>query len=206
MEQSGISPFFLSTILTAAGSSSRMGTQKQLLSVRGKSLVLTSLELYLASSADEVVVVTGAAADRVEAELRRFPVKIARNERYLTGLASSIVAGCRAVSPKATSIMIALGDMPLISPETIQLLISCAREYKNRIVAPFFDSDRGHPVIFPSFLLEELLMLKGERGADDVIKRHVDLIFKVQVRDSAILKDLDTPNDWKNFVDSIEKG
>jgi molybdenum cofactor cytidylyltransferase len=44
-------------------------------------------------------------------------------------------------------------------------------------------------------LLDELLTLKGDEGAREIIKRYINKTEFIDVDDDGIVKDIDTPND-----------
>ncbi len=84
-------------VILAAGGSLRMGAIKQLLPWRGKPLVRHVTEMALAARLSPVVIVTGAAADEVQAALTGLPVIFAMNESWESGQASSVRAGIEAL-------------------------------------------------------------------------------------------------------------
>ena len=61
----------VAVVVLAAGGSSRMGRAKQLLHVDGESMIVRAVKIALQSTATEVVVITGAYREEVEAEVRR---------------------------------------------------------------------------------------------------------------------------------------
>ena len=51
----------------------------------------------------------------------------------------------------------------------------------NRIVLPMFEGRRGHPVLFSSEVLEEILALRSSEGANIVVRRNPERIIEVPV-------------------------
>src|SRR3954447_17444272 len=84
-------------LVLAAGGSSRMGQPKQLLTYGGKSLVRRAAETAVAVGEGPVVVVVGAAGEEVGAEMRDLPVTLVENDRWATGIGSSIRAAMNAI-------------------------------------------------------------------------------------------------------------
>ena len=80
-------------VILAAGSSSRMGSPKQILPFRGISLLRRAALAALNAGCSPVVVVTGAHAELSRRELDGLDVREALNPRWETGMASSIGAG-----------------------------------------------------------------------------------------------------------------
>ena len=115
----------ITAVVLASGQSKRMGPRNKLLEdFSGKPLVRHAVEAALASTARNVVVVTGFEEDRVHEALAGLDVKFARNQHYADGLASSLVAGIDAVPETADGAVVLLGDMPLVSPGLIDQLIA----------------------------------------------------------------------------------
>ena len=86
-------------IILAAGSSSRLGSPKQLLKYNDKSLLQHIVtEANLAVENEEVIVVTGANQDLLETELSQLPVHVIHNDNWEQGMASSI--NCGTVAPE----------------------------------------------------------------------------------------------------------
>ena len=90
--------------------------------------------------------------------------------------------------------MVALADMPCVSPVTIQAIAARLREGA-AIAAPFYRGQRGHPVGFSAVHRDMLLALHGDTGARPVLKRHAGQIVQIQVDDPGVLQDVDTRAD-----------
>ena len=92
--------------------------------------------------------------------------------------------------------MIALGDMPFISPKTFDVVISKFNTAaEGAIIVPLFDGRRGHPIIFAARYFDDLSRLSGDMGARTIIDRNLDRVEKIVVDDHAILRDIDHPGD-----------
>lgn len=190
----------VSAILLAAGQSRRMGRRnKLLLPLRGK----TVLELVLGAllgvkGIGEVVVVTGADREAVEALLMGYPVRPAFNPGFEAGMGGSIREGIAAASATAAGYLICPGDLPLLTPAIIQAL---CREFssapEDAIIAPVFRGRRGHPVIFSRKYRESLLALQGDQGARPVILTNQKHLREVSLNTDVILRDVDTPEDYR---------
>ncbi|HKY43419.1 MAG TPA: NTP transferase domain-containing protein, partial [Pyrinomonadaceae bacterium] len=80
-------------VILAAGSSSRMGTPKQILQFEGRSLLKRATLAALDAKCRPVVVVTGAHAELCRRELDGLDVREVFNANWETGMASSVRAG-----------------------------------------------------------------------------------------------------------------
>lgn len=193
----------VTAVVLAAGTSSRMGQLKQLLTYQGRPLLRHVIDIVSRSSVDKIVVVLGHRQDEVAAVLEGLPLQIVVNQDYASGQSSSVKSGLKALagpssSPEAETaragVLFILGDQPLLKPETINLLIENFKRYGG-IIAPFYQGKRGNPVLFDLSFQAEFDSLKGDAGAREIITRHPEALHKVEVTDAGILLDLDTPKD-----------
>src|SRR6266481_5551917 len=105
----------IAAVLLAAGESRRMGDFKQLLRLGNKTFVEHCVDNLLASTVEEVIVVTGHREAEVPRAIANRPVKFVHNGDYQSGgMASSIKHGVRHVSDKADACVISLVDQPRI--------------------------------------------------------------------------------------------
>ena len=110
----------ITAIVLAAGRSERMGANKLLADLAGKPLIRHSIEMLLASSVYDVIVVTGNEDEKVRKALRSLDVAFAHNPNFAEGLSTSLKIGLNAVSLDADGALICLGDMPLIEMRNYQ--------------------------------------------------------------------------------------
>ncbi|MNY74038.1 MobA-like NTP transferase domain protein [compost metagenome] len=61
------------------------------------------------------------------------------------------------------------------------------------IAAPMYRGRRGNPVGFSRHYLPQLLALEGDQGARGILKHSA--VTELEVDDSGILQDIDTPAD-----------
>lgn len=179
-------------ILLAAGSSRRFGGQKLLAPWRGRPLYEHALEALSASPAiDETLMVVQPGFTASAARPRcRFVV----NPEHEEGMGSSLRAGVRAAG-EADAYLVALADMPAITPALIAALIACYREAGRPIVIPLCQGRRGHPVMMSAGLREELLAVAGDVGARELIRAHPGWVAPFETEDEAVLFDVDRPAD-----------
>ncbi|WP_153102003.1 nucleotidyltransferase family protein [Paraburkholderia hayleyella] len=111
------------------------------------------------------------------------------------GMGASLAAAIRA-SPDASGWIIALADMPCIAPASIAA-VAQALDHGATLVAPFYRGQRGHPVGVGAPYREELTALDGDRGARTLFERRE--IQRLELDDSGIVRDIDTPDDLHQF-------
>src|SRR5206468_11555669 len=100
----------ISAIVLAAGTSSRMGSPKSLLTVGGRSLMEHVLEAVRGPQVDDIVVVLGHEADRIRSEVSLTGARPVANPAYSEGMSSSTPAGVRAADDRTAGILIVLGE------------------------------------------------------------------------------------------------
>lgn len=184
-------------MILAAGKSERMGTPKQLLPWGDSTVLQRVVDVASASRLDMVIVILGHRADEIEARInasRR--TRILVNRRFEEGMGSSLKWGIRNAPPEAEAFMLILGDQPFIDAHVIDALIDSHRARSHGITVPVCNGRRGHPVIFDARYRAELLSI-GDRGAREVVMRHAGEIVEVPVESSLILRDMDTPEEYR---------
>lgn len=188
----------VAAVLLAAGSSRRFGPDNKLLADIGGGPVVARVGAALARSRiDDIVVVTGPDAARVEAALRGCRARFIHNTAFADGIGGSIATGARAVDSGADGVLVVQGDMPGLTTELIDRLIAAfADAGRSRIVFPMLPGgEQANPVLWPSRYLPELAALSGDRGAKPLIARERAHAFAVRLSEAeaAQLIDVDTP-------------
>ena len=154
-------------VLLAAGAASRMGHRpKSLLELGGVPLIRRQLIALSGAGVDEVVVVLGHYAERIEEVVSTFPVTLVRNPNPDAGQNSSLRLGLQALSVKLDAVVVALADQPLINSQDINDLIGA---YKKRpegmqVVQPMVDGLPGNPVMFSADVREQILAGDAQLG------------------------------------------
>jgi molybdenum cofactor cytidylyltransferase len=195
-------PLCVAAIILAAGSSERMGRPKQLLPIDGQPMLRHVTEAVCASGLDQVVVVLGAHAGTVQAALVGLPIEIVHNQAWREGLSTSLRAGVGALRPDTGAVLVVLADQPALTSNLLRQLVERYRATQAPIVAPFHRGQRGNPVLFDRSLFPELLAVRGDRGAREVIERYKDQMERVTCDDPAVVQDVDTLQDYETTIGS----
>ena len=174
------------------------GRDKLLEQVFDRPLLRRVAEAADDSLAEKVIVVLGAHADQRQKALAALPLQYAVNDDWQTGMASSIRTGIGALSTDTEAVLILLGDMPEVSTDVINALItSFDPQLGKDIVRPVSSSGvGGNPILFGKRHFPALKTLTGDIGAKPVIKAHPDSVLDVQTMTDGVLIDLDTPEAW----------
>ncbi len=185
----------MKAILLAAGFARRFGSQKLLARLPDGRCVVEAVtqNLFDAMGRSNVIAVVGEDAALIKV-LEQCGSEVTVNVETENGMGSSIAAGIRA-SMDAAGWLIALGDMPQVSPQTISRVCETL-ESGAGIVIPTFNGARGHPVAFAKDYRDELLALRGDQGARGVVAAaDPRRVVYLPVADSGVLADIDTPED-----------
>ena len=184
-----------------------MGPENKLLAeFLGKPLVRHVTETMITAGLDELTVVIGHQADQVAAALADLPVRLLFNPDFAAGQGHSVAAGVGGLDSAVTDVLIALGDMPLISVETLQNLtaahLACV-DHQRRITLPSCEGKRGNPVIWGGAFFPELQQLRGDAGGRQVLQDHIAAQNPVEISSTAIFRDVDTPADLQTVRDGV---
>jgi molybdenum cofactor cytidylyltransferase len=187
-------------VILAAGTSSRMGKAKQLLSLGESTVLAQTLAHVQSASLHEIVLVLGGSAEAIRRQLP-FPqeLKIVVNQAYQQGIASSLRAGLSAVDPNSDAALIILGDQPFVRPQTLDRIVEEYRRSRAQIVIPMHQGRRGNPVLLDRSVFAEVMALEGDVGSRAIFANHLDGIVNVEVEDAGILLDLDDPADYERL-------
>jgi molybdenum cofactor cytidylyltransferase len=186
-------------VILAAGESTRFGSPKQLLMLRGRLLLEWILDAAVASELDRVVLVLGSRRHEVLAALGAKAghpkLQVVFNPHFQAGLSSSLVAGLQAVEREHPSVMFLLGDQPLLEADAINRLLAAFRRSKKPICAAACGGRRRNPVLFARSLYPSLLSLTGDTGAREVISARRHDLLTVEFDDERMFMDIDTAAD-----------
>jgi len=193
-------------LVLAAGESRRMGQPKMLLPFRDTTIIAAVAGTALASSADSVHIVLGARAEDIRAAVEGLPVAFVMNAAYRLGMLTSIQAGVRAMPAETRAVLLMLGDQPEIPAETLDRVIDAWQRSRSGFALPIIGGKRGHPLLIDMRHRDELLALSPESGMRPLLAAHADEILHVPVESDAVLRDLDTPDDYRRLTARNEGG
>ena len=190
----------MGAVLLAAGSASRMGKRpKCLLELGGVPLIRRQLIALSGSGVEELVLVLGHYAVRIEAAVKEFPLTRVYNPQPDAGQVSSLRLGLAALSPKLDAVLVALADQPLINAQDITDLIAA---YKNRpataqVVQPTVAGLPGNPVVFSAGVRQQILAGAPHLGCRQWQAAHPEQVHPWLTSNSHYRVDVDTPQDMQ---------
>jgi CTP:molybdopterin cytidylyltransferase MocA len=182
----------ISGIVLAAGTSSRFGSTKQLLELRGKPLVVHAVDALRGAGVDEVLVVVGHDEERVREVLPAGARAIA-NPAYRDGQATSLAVALHDVDPSSEAAVVLLADQPGVAPEDVAALIAGFHRSRNRIVRLSYLDGPG-PALLSREIYAEAGHLHGDAGARVLMASHPEWVHEVPI-DRPAPADIDAPED-----------
>jgi molybdenum cofactor cytidylyltransferase len=191
-------------VVLAAGLSSRMGSQKVVLPYGGSTVVGHIADELLAGAVDSVLVVVGHEAERVREALGDRRVTVVENPDYRAGMLSSVRCGLRALPDGCEAVLLALGDQPAVTSELVDEMIRSHTATGKGIVVPVCDGKRGHPLLFSIRYRDEVLSRFDDVGLRGLLGAHPGDVFELTTPNSAILSDMDRPEDYERALARLE--
>jgi molybdenum cofactor cytidylyltransferase len=185
----------ITTVVLAAGASTRLGRPKQLVEVEGTPLVVRAARTALDADLGPVIVVLGAGADAVEPSLQRLDIACTRNARWQEGMGTSIAAGVEAAAadPRCDAVILMTCDQPRVLAGHLGALATAWRSGHGDAVGSAYGGSVGIPALFARSRFAALSALAPRTGAKAL------LADAASVPCEACAVDVDTPDDLIRF-------
>jgi molybdenum cofactor cytidylyltransferase len=179
-----------------------MGRIKQLLPLGSKPVISHCLDTLIASEMNDIVVVLGPQGSEILRVLGDLPhqIKVAYNDIPESEMAESVRIGLGHLNPSSSGVLVCLSDHPMVSQETIRSIIGAHGKEPDKIIIPRYRAARGHPTLFPSRIVREVLTGHTLR---EITSRHPDKVRYHEVEDEGVILDLDTMEDYKRLSEKI---
>ncbi len=153
-------------VVLAAGASRRLGEAKQLVEIGGERLLQRAVRVAAEAELGPVVVVLGAMAGRVAevCDLRQAWVVV--HSGWAEGMGSSVRAGVELVSgmPEVSGVVVMTCDMPEVTAGHLRGLVG------DGVVGSGYAGRVGVPAYFPRGVFGELMELRGDAGARELLR------------------------------------
>jgi molybdenum cofactor cytidylyltransferase len=198
-----MTPDRVAGVVLAAGQSTRMGTNKMLLDLGGRTLVRRAAGTALSAGLDPVLVVVGHESGRVEAELSDLACVPVHNPEYASGMNTSLRSGIFALPEDVAGAIVLLGDMPLVDAPMLRALVTAFRSSGAPLAVSVFGEVVAPPILYGRELFPELRALTAQACGKSVIQKHrgeaAELAWPPE-----ILTDLDSPVDVQRIRARLE--
>jgi molybdenum cofactor cytidylyltransferase len=202
----------IAALIPAAGSSSRMGQPKLLLSFDGQTLIGRLVAALGGGGAAPIVVITPPAdapeGPAIALKARRAGAQVVVPAERPASMRASIELGLQALSrhDAPQSLLLTPGDCPGINAEIVAQLLAYAVKMPERIVIPSYGGRRGHPIVLPWRIAAQIPSLPADLGVNALVAQHGDLVVELEVFRPEIIADLDTPDDLQQWLERQNAG
>lgn len=193
-------------LILAGGYSSRMGNFKPLLPLGKRTVIETTVNVFLSIGVEDVRVVLGYKSEDLIPVLNRLGVRWIYNPDFDQGMYSSIRAGVRTFEETVEGFFLLPGDCPLVKPETVMRVIGAFRKSEARIIYPCYQGVRGHPPLISCTLRDAVINGDYIQGLRTLLGYNETDALNVAVSDEGILLDMDTEEDYRKILDYWSQG
>lgn len=193
----------VSGVVLASGLSRRMGANKLLLPIGGIPVIEKVIAAASDSMLEEIILVC--TDDKIASIGRKYGAVIVNNLEPQLGQSNSVRLGVENSRTGTEGYMFMVGDQPFITAEVInRLLVSFSKE-KCSAAVPFYNGQRGNPVVFSSGLKSKLLGLSGDAGGRKLLDGLEGKVVTVAFDNELIGLDIDTPEEYKAMLELEDK-
>jgi len=159
-------------LILAAGTSSRLGRPKQLVTFRDKYLVNHIADICLSAGLDSVCCVLGHRADEIGRTLKS-DVRQIFNPDYKEGMGTSLACGIQEIEKSdAGAVVVLLVDQYLLEANILKTLIDCHRTGDEIVACRYDNLSYGPPALFDRKDFHELSQLSGDTGAKGILEHY----------------------------------
>ncbi|HOB69328.1 MAG TPA: nucleotidyltransferase family protein [Syntrophorhabdaceae bacterium] len=200
-------------VILAAGTSSRLGSNKLTIKINGRYVIEMATEPFFQEVVERVYLVTNPKNDYVK-NISTFDcsaLTIITNRNFKEGMSSSI----KAVLPyieDSDAVFFHLGDKPFLKREMVRYMVERFEGVNNNghdIVVPLHQGRKGHPVLMDvKPYITEMKKLNGDMGLRETIEKNSKNVLFIE-GDEGNVFDIDS-EDEINILEErgyiIEKG
>jgi molybdenum cofactor cytidylyltransferase len=194
---------FVAGLVLAAGGSRRLGRPKQLLPYNGATLLDHTVATARACEFDQLVVALGGEAEKVRERVDLSGADVVVNPGFGAGCSSSIAVAMDALHPRATVLVLLLGDQPGVVPATVRVLLAARGDAPLAVCR--YDDGRGHPFAFGHDAFAALRGLHGDKAVWKLLDQCADEVEEVPVAGPVPL-DVDTWADYEAVLSYVRDG
>ena len=183
--------------MLAAGSATRFGSDKLRHALPHGVPIAVQAARHLRMELERVVAVVRPDSAELARALEDEGCEVVVCDKAAEGMGASLACAARAAAqfyPDAEGYLVALADMPFVRRATIAA-VRDALAAGAPLAAPYWRARRGHPVGLSVKFHKELMALRGDLGAKQLLAENERALVKVPVGDPGVIRDIDTPGD-----------
>jgi molybdenum cofactor cytidylyltransferase len=182
-------------LVLAAGGSARLGTPKQLLRIRGETLVHRALRLADSTAPSSTFVVLGPVRDRIVTQLRDLSHEVVFNPEWESGLSSSLRAAAPLLAPHEAVLILGC-DQPGLETSHLRTLLEGAAGATTHCAAALKAGLPGIPAVVPGEWFSGRDLETGDIGFRSRLRGlPSSAIFTLDAPELHL--DIDTPDDLR---------
>lgn len=151
-------------VVLAAGASTRLGQPKQLAMLAGETLLERTVRVAREAGCAPVVVVLGASATEICAGCALGNALLVVNREWSEGIASSLRAGVASLGDADGAVLMTC-DQPAVTAAHLRALMESGGP-----AASGYAGRRGVPAYLPAAWFGELMKLRGDAGARELLR------------------------------------
>ncbi|HSD07076.1 nucleotidyltransferase family protein [Flavobacterium sp.] len=202
-------------VLLAGGKSERMGVPKGLLQYQNNYWILEQINRIATSTITEIYIGLGYHSQDYLNKIpwlkealqhffvyKKIKIRIIINQNPELGSFSTLQNVLQQI-PKNKSVLINPIDVPIVNTAELHKII----ETQNQIVLPNFEGKNGHPIKLHPDFWNQLLLLdptnKNTRLDLEIKKMNPSAVTTIPVSDSCIIKNLNTQENWIEYLKTI---
>jgi molybdenum cofactor cytidylyltransferase len=185
----------IAAIILAAGEGRRFGQCKAMALLDGVTFLEIIANHLKKIKCDPIIVVGGRDAATIANEAKRLGINHTINSDWEKGQFSSLKSGLSFIKEDICGALVTLVDHPFVAAETYSLMIDGFVKRPNRIIVPIYDHKRGHPIILPRDIINQIFQSPEDITMRDIIKNHEAMVVQFRCEDPGVLKDIDTKED-----------
>jgi len=184
----------LAAVIMAAGNSRRMGENKLLMELGGKSIINAFMDHFPVQLFGKTIVVfSDDLVGRLLSGKKDITLVQVEKKQDKSVTIKAGIEECAGFD----GVMFFTADQPFLTASTVLKLIEEFENDNERIVVPFCEGRNRNPVIFPKSTFKELSEVVGDRGGRDIIDRHKNKMRKVEIKGELQFMDIDTREDYE---------
>jgi molybdenum cofactor cytidylyltransferase len=193
-------------LLPAGGLSSRMGRPKLSLPLGGRTVLEQVIATLRRAEVEAILVVLGPHVCELATPAVAAGAMVYELPEATLDMRATVEHGLRWLEERFhpqsdDDWLLVPADHPTLSPDVVRRLIAARREHPAQsIFIPSFEGKRGHPALIAWRHVTGIRSFPREQGLNVYFRQQRDETREVPVASSAILTDLDTPQDYERLL------
>lgn len=191
-------------IILAAGLSERMGALKPFLKLDDKTFLEVIIDNLSAFKPEQIIVILNPQNKILIDQINSSKLTICINDQPQLGQFSSLKIAIENINNKNLPFLMCLADHPFVKKETYKKILDASQNKTEYVIIPSFEGRKGHPVLFSSNFINNIKSADNSITTKDIINDKKEKVMILNVYDSGILMDTDTPEDFQKFKDVLK--